>query len=184
MTCRKSMKIQVFPRSYFAEITGTQKECELLETHRIISLNSSSGSAAMPPFSNLRAENLLCITVDDIVWTIRGMTLFNKDHAGRIWDFAADGKLPLMVHCTAGISRSGAVGEALNWYFNSYLQQSDGDFAAFYREHPDITPNPHIRSVLLDVLDRRLKMKNGSCFDMLKRELEKLKNDQKEESKK
>lgn len=78
------MKIKVLPRSYFAEIMGTSKEVELLDTHRIISLNSSSGSAAMPPFSDLHSKNLLYLTVDDIVWKVREMILFNKDHANRI----------------------------------------------------------------------------------------------------
>ena len=102
------MKINVFPRIYFAAHTGTQEETALLRTHRIISLNSSSGSTAMPPFSNLRESNLLCLTVDDIVWTIRGMVLFNMEHAQKIWNFVENNQLPLMVHCNAGISRSGA----------------------------------------------------------------------------
>lgn len=169
------MKIKVLPRTYFAEIMGTSKEVELLDTHRVISLNSSSGSAAMPPFSDLRQENLLCITADDIVWTIRGMILFNKNHASQIWDFAGNSDLPILIHCRAGISRSGAVGEVLNWYFNSYLQQNSDDFAAFYREHPNIEPNPHIRSVLLEALERRLDLKNGTCGNLMKSEIEKLK---------
>ena len=169
------MKIKVLPRTYFAEIMGTSEEVELLDTHRVISLNSSSGSAAMPPFSDLRQENLLCITADDIVWTIRGMILFNKNHASQIWDFAGNNDLPILIHCRAGISRSGAVGEVLNWYFNSHLQQSCDDFAAFYWEHPNIEPNPHIRSVLLETLERRLDLKNGTCGNLMKSEIEKLK---------
>lgn len=169
------MKIKVLPRSYFAGITGTAKEFELLETYQIISLNSSGGSTAMPPFSDLRSKNLLCLTVDDIVWKIRGMVLFNKDHANRIWDFIECGELPVIIHCHAGISRSGAVGEVLNWYFNCYLQQNYDDFAAFYREHPNIEPNPHIRSVLFETLEQRLNLKNGSCWDLLKLEIEKRK---------
>ena len=170
------MKIKVLPRSCFAEVMGTLQEIELLETHRIISLNNSSGSSAMPPFSDLHSKNLLCLTVDDIVWKIRGMVLFNQDHASQIWNFVYHGDLPIITHCHAGISRSGAVGEVLNWYFNSYLQQNSNDFTAFYREHPNIEPNPHIRTVLLEELDRRLAMKNGSCLAMLKKELEKTKN--------
>lgn len=170
------MKIKVLPRCYFAEIMGTPKEIELLETHRIISMNSSGGTTAMPPFSDLRSKNLLGQTVDDIVWKIRGMTLFNKDHASQIWNFVANSDLPILIHCHAGISRSGAVGEVLNWYLNSFLQQNCDDFAAFYREHPQLEPNPHILTVLLEELDRRLAMKNGSCLVRLKKELEKTKN--------
>lgn len=168
------MKIKVLPRSYFAEIMGTPKEIDVLETHRIISLNSSGGSAAMPPFSDLRSPNLLCLTVDDIVWTIRGMVLFNREHAVQIWRFVENCDLPLIVHCRAGISRSGAVGEVLNWYFNSYLQPDADEFAAFYREHPLIESNSYIRKVLLETLDRRLNVKCGTSLDFMKSEIEKL----------
>lgn len=84
--------------------------------------------------------------------------------------------MPLLIHCRAGVSRSGAVGEVLNWYFNSYLQQNGDDFAAFYQEHPQIEPNPHIRTVLLETLDRRLNLTNGSSWNLLKQEFEKVKS--------
>ena len=175
------MKIKVLPRCCFAEVMGTPQEIELLKTHRIISLNNSSGSSAMPPFSDLHSKNLLCLTVDDIVWKIRGMVLFNQDHALQIWNFVYHGDLPIITHCHAEISRSGAVGEVLNWYFNSYLQQNSDDFTAFYREHPNIEPNPHIRSVLLEALERRLDLKNGICGNLMKSEFEKRKTLQEEE---
>lgn len=169
------MKINVVSRDFFAERMGTVEELELLQNYRIISLNTSRGSAAMPPFSNLRSKNLLCLTVDDIVGKVRGMTLFNHEHAEQIWRFVENCTLPLMVHCRAGISRSGAVGEVLNWYFNSYLQQQADSFAAFYREHPHIEPNPHVRTVLLENLDQRLNLSKGSSWKSLKQDVEKLK---------
>lgn len=170
------MKIKVVPRDFFAERMGSAEEVELLQNYRIISINTSSGSASMPPFSDLRSENLLCLTADDIVWTIRGMVLFKKDHAESIWNFVEGCTMPLLIHCRAGVSRSGAVGEVLNWYFNSYLQQNGDDFAAFYQEHPQIEPNPHIRTVLLETLDRRLNLTNGSSWNLLKQEFEKVKS--------
>lgn len=170
------MKIKVVPRCYFVECMGTPDELELLKTHRIISLNSSGGASAMPPFSNMRRDNLLCITVDDIVRASRGMVLFNRDHAVKILEFADGSRLPLIVHCNAGISRSGAVGEVLNWYFNCYLQRNPGEFAAFYVEHPQIVPNLHIKAVLLEVLDIREELPKGSCSCMMNQETESMKN--------
>ena len=166
------MKIQVFPRTYFAERTGTPEEAELLRTHRIISLNSSSGSTAMAPFSNLRAENLLCLAVDDIVWTIRGMVLFNMEHARKILGFVEDSPLPIMVHCNAGISRSGAVGEVLNWYFNCHIQQKQEEFQNFYRNHPQIEPNSHIRTVLLRCFEEKYGLSAGTFLCRLNVEKE------------
>lgn len=167
------MKINVFPRSYFAARTGTPEEKELLRTHRIISLNSSSGSTAMPPFSNLHESNLLYLTVDDIVWTIRGMVLFNMEHAQKIWNFVENNQLPLMIHCNAGISRSGAVGEVLNWYFNSHIQQNPEDFQTFYSVHPQIVPNSHIKTVLFRYLEEKSGLSAGTLLRRLDVEKEK-----------
>lgn len=170
------MKIKVVSRDFFAERMGSAEELELLQNYRIISLNSSSGSYAMPPFSNLKSQNLLCLTVDDILGKIRGLVLFDKKHANKILSFVKGSKLPLIIHCRAGISRSGAVGEVLNWYFNSYLQQNVDDFIAFYQEHLQIDPNPYIRKVLLETFDRHLNLKDGSCWNLLEYEIEKIGN--------
>ena len=51
-----------------------------------------------------------------------------------------DQQKDLIIHCTAGISRSGAVGSCLNHYFNS---RSDDmmDYKDFVDRHPHIHPN-------------------------------------------
>ena len=46
------------------------------------------------------------------------LALFTHEMADRILRFADDGALPLLVHCTEGVSRAGAVGAVLNEYFN------------------------------------------------------------------
>ena len=66
--------------------------------------------------------------------------------------FVDDGKLPLLVHCTAGISRSGAVGEVLNWYFNRYLKNNTTDDEEFVRNNRQIQPNTIVRKIMLKVL--------------------------------
>lgn len=69
--------------------------------------------------------------------------LFSAVHAQQILDFVASSdSSPIFVHCAAGISRSGAVGEFLCRYFNL-------DSSAFHKQNPHIRPNPHVLSVLM-----------------------------------
>ncbi len=78
--------------------------------------------------------------------------LFNEDMAHAIMRFVDDGKFPLLVHCTAGISRSGAVGEVLNWYFNRYLENNTADDEDFEQNNRQIQPNALVRIIMLKVL--------------------------------
>ena len=115
------MKIRVLPRVFFEKVKGTPTEVELLEKSKIISINSSGGFDEAPPFSEkyLKHPYLLTLNFDDVCnepetpEDLSNVILFNKDMAHAIIRFVDDGKLPLLVHCTAGISRSGAVGEVL-----------------------------------------------------------------------
>ena len=45
------MKIRVLSRIFFEKIKGTAEEDRLLESYRIISINSSRGDDSLPPFS-------------------------------------------------------------------------------------------------------------------------------------
>ena len=112
------MKIRVLARMFFEKIKGTPTEVELLEKSKIISINSSCGVDDTPPFSEnfFNHSHLLTLTFDDICnepetpEDLGNAVLFNENMAQQIMRFVDDGKLPLLVHCTAGISRSGAVG--------------------------------------------------------------------------
>ena len=70
-----------------------------------------------------------------------------------IMRFVDDGKFPLLVHCTAGISRSGAVGEVLNWYFNRYLENNTADNEDFEQNNRKIQTNTIVRRTMLKVLE-------------------------------
>ena len=112
------MKIRVLARIFFEKVKGTSTEAELLAKAKIISINSSWGFDDTPPFSPelLNHPHLLTLTFDDICNEpetpddLGNAVLFNEAMAQQIMRFVDDGKLPLLVHCTAGISRSGAVG--------------------------------------------------------------------------
>ena len=117
------MKIDVLPRNVFEKAQESDTEAELLTNYRIISINSHDES---PPFSeeSLSHPNLLCMVFDDICnepspdEDISTARMFSSRDAQRILEFVKDSSMPFLIHCTAGISRSGAVGECLDLYFN------------------------------------------------------------------
>ena len=154
------MKIRVLSRAFFEKVKGTPTEADLLEKSKIISINSSWGFDDTPPFSErfLTHTHLLTLTFDDLCnepetpEDLGNAILFNKDMALAIMRFVDDGKLPLLVHCTAGISRSGAVGEVLNWYFNRYLERNAQDDEDFTQNNRQIQPNTIVRRIMLKVL--------------------------------
>ena len=155
------MKIKVLPRIFFEKVKGTSTEAELLANSKIISINSSWGFDDTPPFSEelLNHPHLLTLTFDDICnepetpEDLGNAVLFNENMAQQIMRFVDDGKLPLLVHCTAGISRSGAVGEVLNWYFNRYLERNAADDEEFTQSNRQIQPNTIVRRIMLKVLE-------------------------------
>ena len=154
------MKIKVLPRIFFEKVKGTPTEAELLAKSKIISINSSWGFDDTPPFSEelLNHPHLLTLTFDDICnepetpEDLGNAVLFNEAMAQQIMRFVDDGKLPLLVHCTAGISRSGAVGEVLNWYFNRYLERNAADDEDFTQNNRQIQPNTIVRRIMLEEL--------------------------------
>lgn len=74
---------------------------------------------------------------------VDGSDLFNEDHAKIIIRFLDEIKQiqTLVVHCAAGISRSGAVG----LFANRYLEQDD---SIFRKRNKGISPNPYVLDVL------------------------------------
>ena len=149
------MRIHVKARSFFEARQGTPREAALLAKYRIISINNVGFPAEPPPFSqgHLAAENLLVLYFDDVE---DGPDAMTPEQAKRIADFVCtDDDRPIIVHCSAGVSRSGAVGSVLNWYFNRDLADNEADYRAFGLRHPDLAPNVHVRKLLLDELRNR-----------------------------
>ena len=154
------MKIRVLSRAFFEKVKGTPTEADLLEKSKIISINSSWGFDDAPPFSEsfLKHPHLLTLNFDDVCnepetpEDLGNAILFDEDMAHAIMRFVDDGKLSLLVHCTAGISRSGAVGEVLNWYFNRYLETNTADDEDFVQNNRQILPNTIVRRIMLEVL--------------------------------
>lgn len=150
------MRIIVKARSFFEARQGTIRETELFARNRIISINNISFPAEPPPFSPrfINAKNLLVLFFDDVEEGANAMT---AEQAEKIADFVlrpGDNR-PIIVHCTAGVNRSGAVGRVLNWYFNRFLADNEADHRAFRLRHPDLAPNAHVQKLLLDELRNR-----------------------------
>lgn len=144
------MKIYIFPRTFFEEIKGSDVESFILSNYNIISINTPEYKPKNivkedPPFSEKywNNENVLILYFHDWTSQIDDLVqLISEDDVKNIIEFISnmDQQKDLIIHCTAGISRSGAIGSCLNHYFNS---GSDNmmDYKDFVDRHPHIHPN-------------------------------------------
>lgn len=80
------------------------------------------------------------------------LALFTHEMAYRILRFADDGALPLLVHCTEGVSRAGAVGAVLNEYFNRVIGDHEDEYRSFFLQNRRISPNPYVLRVMKETL--------------------------------
>ena len=99
--------------------------------------------------------NILKLRFDDAVEDPdHTLVLFDAAMAGKIVRFVRriDTSRLLFVNCGAGVSRSGAVGEVLNDYFNRYLEFNALDDEYFRRLNPQIQGNPLVRRILREAL--------------------------------
>lgn len=76
-------------------------------------------------------------------------SLFTEEHAKTTLGFlnemhSLEEKFPLFIHCHAGISRSGAIGQFATNLFNLNVDK-------FKKMNPQIVPNQHIYKLLNDV---------------------------------
>lgn len=104
-----------------------------------ISINDSMGTSEKPYFKK-NHSNVLNMFFDDIEEAIKtkyGVTKpFSEDDGKELLNFITANiyKTVCIVHCSAGISRSGAVGLFINDYSRS-------DYSEFKKENPYIQPN-------------------------------------------
>ena len=142
------MKIHVRPR-YWVE---RQIEIfpQFLCHNSFISIYSSGDCSPIP--GNLAA--ILKLQFDDITKREENLILFTDEMADRIIRFAdfLIVNFPtrqLIVHCDAGVSRSGAVGSFLNDYINTKMEM-ETDKMEFWKEHRNlILPNAWVEARLM-----------------------------------
>lgn len=156
------MRIYVKPRAYFLNMS-IQDRIQLLKDNFVISINtpvihSITGKILLEkeesPFANISSKNLLILYFHDLEKKyFKDDVLFNENDVKQIETFVEYIKQhntinTIYVHCTAGISRSGAVGYFLNTYFNIFLQDNKKDNNAFWKDNYEIIPNSLVKSLL------------------------------------
>ena len=152
------MKIDVVDRR-FLKRKSRDEWLALLAGSRVISIRSSDGDdATFPVPPGVRPHgNLLCLTFDDCTglddWDGRDLpALFDARIARRVAQFVCDDTLPLVVQCTAGVSRSGAVGFALDEFFNVRDNRNPADHLYFTARNPQVRPNPLVLRLMREAL--------------------------------
>lgn len=128
------MKIRVVCRNFV--------ECnqELLKKFNVISVYSSMSFCPV----NVKVKNLLELKFDDITEPENGYILFNDSLAVKVKDYfekITGSDKALLVHCDAGISRSGAIGLIANEYFNKFIEKNFNDNEYFEKMNRHIMPN-------------------------------------------
>ena len=127
------MRIRICARSFFEAKQGSTREAYWFRHYRIVSINSIY-LPEMPPFTQTYwdCRNLLILFFDDC--ENERENAFSIQDAEKIIAFALqDDPRPLLIHCTAGESRSGAVGFFLNKIINRDYPK---DFHRFFKDYP------------------------------------------------
>jgi len=120
----------------------------------------------------LGCKNMMALAFDDVTESSKDKchnmgyctTIFNEDHAKQIIDFAHSlqfdlEKMPIVIHCDAGISRSGAVATFISDYFHIPFKDEL------------IRPNSYVLNVLWKVADE-MKSDSKKIITSIKRDIE------------
>jgi predicted protein tyrosine phosphatase len=153
------MEIIVRNRYFFENLRGTAEEAAFFKQARVISVNSVR-IPEEPPFSRKfwEADNVLVLSFDDVddsdPFIFQGTRFMSEADAEAIAAFVeSPDPRPIVVHCTAGISRSAAIGACLNEYYNKKITSNESAHEAFWANHPNINPNLHVMKLLWKRLD-------------------------------
>jgi predicted protein tyrosine phosphatase len=148
--------VTVLPRFLFwallKRLDITDSNVEEQSNRFFISINSTEGNDNEPYFKG-KHNNVLTLFFDDCDEYRKHPVIgspgdyyeqipMSDEQALMVMDFIQrmDEKSEVFVHCTAGVSRSGAVGAYINDYFGR-------DWGEFLRRNPQVIPNSHISSL-------------------------------------
>jgi len=135
-------KVLAMMRQRFADLNCNDENVEDFENSWFISMYGSSEES---PFFKQPHKNVLLLQVDDIDKEHEDLILFTKDQAQQVFEFfkKLGDDFSLIIHCGAGVSRSGAIAEFARVFFNL-------NYDEFKNDNPHILPNIHIVQTLRD----------------------------------
>lgn len=115
-------------------------------------IDSEKRSFFAKPYFKKEHSNVLIMEFEDIEREIEGYKAFSIELAEKTIKFIMENKDKdiFLVHCAAGISRSGAIAQFINDYFS-------GDYETFHRNNPHILPNNLITRLLGKAYKKILK---------------------------
>ena len=71
----------------------------------------------------------------------------------KILKHVGHGSWPVLIHCTEGVSRSGAVASVLDHYWNFVWDKKPEDHEYFKRVNPNIDPNPVVEEIFTEYIE-------------------------------
>jgi len=147
-------KIYVMPKVQFHDtLTKNNIDDENVDEFikiAFISINDSDGEYYHQPLFHRNHHNVLNLWFDDVEHdleispTNKGVnSAFSKEQATKVIEFLESNKnaKTVLIHCAAGISRSGAVGRVA-------LEYLQGDREQFRINNNQISPNPRVERML------------------------------------
>ena len=158
------MKIRVLSKNHFDDVLPRMRITNESVSEHLNEAFISILNSDMPNSSYFDKDypNVLRLVFDDITdreqeWQImkgskntNELILFNRKHANKIIEFVEQNKHvdTMFVHCTAGVSRSGAVGTFINDI------AGEQTFFKFTNSNSQIKPNFYILALLRRVYNK------------------------------
>lgn len=146
------MKVHILSKMEFDKILMqnkiTDENVESFDSVMFISIMDTICS--LPAWFSENHDNVLNLRFDDVEndgevspTQKESTKAFSEEQAKQLYEFIKKHreKETCIVHCMAGISRSGAVGTFVNGY-------AQGDWEYFKRTNPYISPNPRVHRML------------------------------------
>lgn len=96
-------------------------------------------------------KNVITLKFDDLIEPLFDYVLFNKDHAKILLEFIERNKdKKFIIHCEAGISRSGAIGQFIN---DTYKKMDESKFKELNKH---ISPNQLVYNTLKNMYNEKI----------------------------
>lgn len=155
------MKIKVVPRKWFIDRACTEEEDKIFSENNIISIitpeyKPTDFKEEDIPFSDKYRNNanVLILKFHDAHSPDKDVILMSDNDAVNIKNFInrIDKTKPLIIHCTAGKSRSYTTGYCLNIYLNMICEENMKDFHEFMDNNKGII-NSLVKKKLFNIFN-------------------------------